>query len=156
MTVSLAVPDVLVARAQAGDEAALEALFRAFETPVYNLVRRMLRRPEDAEDVVQETFLEVVRNIKQYRGEGHLWGWVRRIASTKALMRIRRDQVRATESLDDEPGGLARGRCGHAGTSSPARSVRRSWKRCISGWRSSRHCRRCDRHAIAGRPSARC
>src|SRR5467141_2455354 len=96
MTVSLAVPDVLVARAQAGDEAALEALFRAFETPVYNLVRRMLRRPEDAEDVV--------RNIKQYRGEGHLWGWIRRIASTKALMRIRRDQVRATESLDEEPG----------------------------------------------------
>jgi len=94
----------LVARAQAGDEAALEALFRAFETPVYNLVRRMLRRPEDAEDVVQETFLEVVRNIKQYRGEGHLWGWIRRIASTKALMRIRRDQVRTTESLDEEPG----------------------------------------------------
>src|SRR6266550_3746925 len=72
MTVAFAVPDVLVARAQAGDEAALEALYRAFETPVYNLVRRMLRRPEDAEDVLQETFLEVVRNIKQYRGEGHL------------------------------------------------------------------------------------
>jgi len=96
MTVSLAVPDVLVARAQAGDEAALEALFRAFEAPVYNLVRRMLRRPEDAEDVLQETFLEVVRNIRQYRGEGHLW--------TKALMRIRRDQIRVTEELDDEPG----------------------------------------------------
>src|SRR6266511_687012 len=104
MTVAFAVPDVLVARAQAGDEAALEALYRAFETPVYNLVRRMLRRPEDAEDVLQETFLEVVRNIKQYRGEGHLWGWVRRIASTKALMRIRRDHVRATESLDDVEG----------------------------------------------------
>jgi len=106
MTVAFAVPDVLVARAQAGDEAAFEALFRAFETPVYNLVRRILRRPEDAEDVVQETFLEVVRNIKQYRGEGHLWGWIRRIASTKALMRIRRDQVRATEPLDEEPGKL--------------------------------------------------
>lgn len=104
MTVSLAVPDILVARAQAGDEAALEALYRAFEAPVYNLARRMLRRPEDAEDVLQETFLEVVRNIKQYRGEGHLWGWVRRIASTKALMRIRRDQIRATEPLDEEPG----------------------------------------------------
>src|SRR2546430_4984436 len=104
MTVSLAVPDVLVARAQAGDEAALEALYRAFETPVYNLARRMLRRPEDAEDVLQETFLEVVRNIKQYRGEGHLWGWGRGTAATKALMRIRRDQLRATESLDAEPG----------------------------------------------------
>src|SRR5919108_2835123 len=114
MTVAFAVPDVLVARAQAGDEAALEALYKAFETPVYNLVRRMLRRPEDAEDVLQETFLEVVRNIKQYRGEGHLWGWVRRIASTKALMRIRRDSVRATEPLDDEPGGPG-GRAMHVG-----------------------------------------
>ena len=104
MTVALAVPDVIVARAQAGDEAALEALYRAFEAPVYNLVRRMRRRPEDAEDVLQETFLELVRNIKQYRGEGHLWGWVRRIASTKALMRIRRDSIRATEELDEEPG----------------------------------------------------
>ena len=104
MTVALAVPDVLVARAQAGDEAALEALFRAFETPVYNLARRMLKRPEDAEDVLQETFLEIVRSIKQYRGEGHLWGWVRRIASTKALMKIRREQIRATEAMDEEPG----------------------------------------------------
>src|SRR6266487_196164 len=104
MTVSLAVPDVLVARAQAGDEAALEALYRAFETPVYNLVRRILRRPEDAEDVLQETFLEIVRNIKQYRGEGHLGGWIRRIATTKALMRIRREQVREMDSLDEGPG----------------------------------------------------
>jgi RNA polymerase sigma-70 factor (ECF subfamily) len=102
--VALAVPDVIVARAQAGDEAALETLYRAFEAPVYNLVRRILRRPEDAEDVLQETFLEVVRNIKQYRGEGYLWGWIRRIATTKALMRIRRESVRETESLDEEPG----------------------------------------------------
>src|SRR6266545_4743762 len=99
MTVALAVPDVLVARAKAGDETALEALFRAFETPVYNLARRMLRTQEDAEDVVQETFLEVVKSIRQYRGDGHLWGWVRRIAVTKALMRIRREQLRRAEPL---------------------------------------------------------
>ncbi|MGH7606545.1 MAG: RNA polymerase sigma factor [Gemmatimonadales bacterium] len=105
MTVALAVPDILIARAQAGDEAALEALYRAFETPVYTLARRMLRRPEDAEDVLQETFLEVVRSIKQYRGEGYLWGWIRRIAATKALMRIRRDQVRAGDSLEDDVAG---------------------------------------------------
>ncbi|HEV8304886.1 MAG TPA: RNA polymerase sigma factor [Gemmatimonadales bacterium] len=105
MTVALAVPDVLVARAKAGDQAALESLFRAFETPVYNLARRIMRTPEDAEDVLQETFLEVVRSIQQYRGEGHLWGWIRRIAATKALMRIRRDQLRAAEPLDEEPVG---------------------------------------------------
>ena len=102
MTISLAVPDILVARAKSGDLEALEALYRAFETPVYNLALRVLRRPEDAEDVLQETFLEVVRSIGQFRGEGHLWGWIRRIAASKALMRVRRDQVREAEELEEE------------------------------------------------------
>ena len=104
MTISLAVPDILVARAKSGDLEALEALYRAFETPVYNLALRVLRRPEDAEDVLQETFLEVVRSIKQYRGEGHLWGWIRQIATSKALMRIRHDRVRETEEFHEESG----------------------------------------------------
>jgi len=105
MTLSIPVSDVLVARAKAGDLEALEGLYRAFETPVYNLVRRMLRRPEDAEDVLQETFLEVVKSIGRYRGDGHLWGWIRQIAASKALMRLRRDKLRATETLDEEVAG---------------------------------------------------
>ncbi|HVH67986.1 MAG TPA: sigma-70 family RNA polymerase sigma factor [Gemmatimonadales bacterium] len=128
MTISLAVPDILVARAKSGDLEALEALYRAFETPVYNLALRVLRRPEDAEDVLQETFLEVVRSIKQYRGEGHLWGWIRRIAVSKALMRIRRDQVRDADELREES--LA-GRMGTSGV--PARiDLERAFER-LSG-----------------------
>ncbi|HYT05913.1 MAG TPA: sigma-70 family RNA polymerase sigma factor [Gemmatimonadales bacterium] len=110
MAISLTVPDILVARAKSGDLDALEALYRAFETPVYNLALRILRSPEDAEDVLQETFLEVVRSIRRYRGEGHLWGWIRQIAGSKALMRIRRNQVRETEELHEDS---AAG--GHAG-----------------------------------------
>src|SRR5256885_14439104 len=72
MTVALAVPDVIVPRAQAGDEAALEALYRAFETPVYNLVRRILRRPAGSEDVLQETVLEGVGKNKAFPGGGLL------------------------------------------------------------------------------------
>src|SRR5256885_17062556 len=93
MTISLAVSDVLIARAKSGDVEALEALYRAFETPVYNLARRILRSPEDAEDVLQVTFLEVVRSIRSFRGEGHLWGWIRQIASSKALMRSEERRV---------------------------------------------------------------
>ena len=73
MTISLTVPGVLVTRARTGDLEALEALYRAFETPVYNVARRIL----------------------------HLWGWIRRIAASKALMRIRREQVRATEEFEE-------------------------------------------------------
>jgi len=101
MSIALAVSDVVIARAKSGDVEALEALYRAFETPVYNLARRILRSPEDAEDVLQETFLEVVRSIGRFRGEGHLWGWIRQIASSKALMRIRRRNVRAEEEFDE-------------------------------------------------------
>src|SRR5216117_2634005 len=119
MTISLAVPDILVARAQSGDLEALEALYRAFETPVYNLALRVLRRPEDAEDVLQETFLEVVRSLKQYRGEGHLWGWIRQIATSKALMRIRHDRVRETKG---SPGGAGGGAGGGGGAGAAGRS----------------------------------
>src|SRR6266566_2459888 len=69
MTISLAVPDILVARAKSGDLEALEALYRAFETPVYNLALRVLRVPEDAEDVLQETFLDRVRETEELHEE---------------------------------------------------------------------------------------
>jgi RNA polymerase sigma factor (sigma-70 family) len=104
--------DAIVARAKLGDPVALEMLYRAYATPVYNLARRICRTTEDAEDILQETFFEVCRSIRNYRGDGSVWGWVRTVASSKALMRLRRNKYRDTEELDDE---LAPAR-----TSSPA------------------------------------
>jgi RNA polymerase sigma-70 factor (ECF subfamily) len=94
--------DVILAQARAGDAAALERVYRAYEAPVYNLARRICRTVEDAEDVLQETFFEVCRSIGQYRGDGSLWGWVRSIAASKALMRLRRNKYRDTDELDEE------------------------------------------------------
>jgi RNA polymerase sigma-70 factor (ECF subfamily) len=99
----------VVDRARTGDPAALEALYRAFETPVYNLARRICRTAEDAEDVLQETFFEVCRSIGNLREEGSLWGWVRTIAASKALMRLRRNRYRDTDELDDDAPGPRRG-----------------------------------------------
>ena len=92
----------VLARARTGDPVALEALYRAFEAPVYNLARRICRTTEDAEDVLQETFFEVCRSIGRYREEGSLWGWIRTIAASKALMRLRRNKYRDTDELNDE------------------------------------------------------
>jgi RNA polymerase sigma factor (sigma-70 family) len=100
--------ETVVARAREGDPAALEGLYRAFEVPVYNLARRICRTAEDAEDVLQETFFEVCRSIGRYREEGSLWGWVRTIAASKALMRLRRNKYRETEELQDEVMGQRR------------------------------------------------
>jgi RNA polymerase sigma-70 factor (ECF subfamily) len=98
----LANAESVVARARQGDAAALEALYRAFERPVYTLARRLCRTAEDAEDVLQETFFEVCRSIGQYRQEGSLWGWIRSIAASKALMRLRRNKYRDTDELPDD------------------------------------------------------
>jgi RNA polymerase sigma-70 factor (ECF subfamily) len=94
--------DAVLARARTGDAQAMEALFRAYESPVYNLARRICRTAEDAEDVLQETFFELCRSINQYRGDGSLWGWIRTIASSKALMRLRRNKYRDADELEDE------------------------------------------------------
>ncbi len=66
--------DIVVTRARAGDLEALESVFRTFESPVYNLARRLCRNSEDAEDVMQETFIEVMRSIHRFRGDGPLAG----------------------------------------------------------------------------------
>lgn len=100
----LADAEVVIPRLRAGDPQAQEALYRAFETPVYNLARRICRTTEDAEDVLQETFLEIFRSIGQFRGDGSIWGWVRTVASSKALMRLRRNKYRDTDELYDEVG----------------------------------------------------
>ncbi len=100
-TIPIAEARSLVSRARAGDLGALEHLFRAYEGAVYTLARRLTRTAEDAEDVLQETFLEVCRSLGSWRAEGSLWGWIRAIAASKALMRYRREKVREADVLDE-------------------------------------------------------
>lgn len=99
---AVAVDEVTVARARRRDGQALEALYRSFATPVYTLARRICGSVPAAEDVLQETFLEVMRSIHTFRGDGSLAGWIRRVAASKALMRLRSERARGDhEPLDD-------------------------------------------------------
>lgn len=84
------VDDLLLARARRGDLDALESLYSAFSVPVFTLARRLCRSGEEAEEVLQETFLEVVRSIGGFRGEGAFGAWIRRVAVSKALTALRR------------------------------------------------------------------
>jgi RNA polymerase sigma-70 factor (ECF subfamily) len=91
------VDELVLARAKTGNEAALETLYRHFEAPVYTLARRLTPTPHDAEDVLQETFLEVLRSISRFRGDGSLAGWIRKVTASKALMRLRTQRSRVPE-----------------------------------------------------------
>ena len=104
ISVITALDDVAVQRAKSGDINALEQIYLAYEGTVYNLARRICRTEEDAEDVLQETFLEVCRSISNFRGDGggRLTVWIKRITASKALMRLRGAKYRDTEELFED------------------------------------------------------
>ena len=99
-----ALDDLAIQRAKTGDLDALERVYRAYEGLVYATARRICRTPEDAEDVLQETFLEVCRSVRGFRGEGagRFTVWVKRIAASKALMKIRREKYREADALVED------------------------------------------------------
>ncbi len=104
----IALPDPLVASARAGDPAALEAVYAATAGAVYTLLRRLVRRPAIAEELLQETFVDVLEHIGAYEGRCPLPAWIRAIAVNRALMYLRSPWHRGLEWLDKDPGGADR------------------------------------------------
>ncbi len=79
----------LVRAAQHGDQRAFAQLVEKYEARVYNLARKMMRDPQDAEDVLQETFLSVFRHLNDFQGDSSFSTWLYRIATNAALMKLR-------------------------------------------------------------------
>ena len=93
----------LLVRAQRGERAAHAELYELFASAVYTLARRMLASTAVAEDVLQETFVEVIRKIDTYRGDAEFGFWIKRIAINKCLMHLRSGWVaRRTDGQDLE------------------------------------------------------
>jgi RNA polymerase sigma-70 factor, ECF subfamily len=97
-----------VARAQAGDAAAFEALYREHVGRIYALARRMLG-PDEADDATQDVFIRAWRNLGQYRGDAAFGTWLYRLAIN--LLLGKRSQLatrRERYGGDDEAGTAAR------------------------------------------------
>jgi RNA polymerase sigma-70 factor (ECF subfamily) len=85
-----AVESALIDASQHGDRDALDELVRRNQDRVYSFAMRMCRNVEDAKDILQETFLGVVRSIRDFRGESRFTTWLYRIASNACLKKRRR------------------------------------------------------------------
>jgi len=90
----------LVRKSQQDDERAFGELVSRYESKVYSLALKMVRNPEDAEDVLQDTFLRAYRGIKSFKGNSTFSTWIYRITANSALMRLRKRQL-PTVSIDD-------------------------------------------------------
>lgn len=74
-------------------ESAFEFLVNRYSRQLYAVIRRIVLRHEDADDVLQNTFIKVWKNIKSFRGDAKLSTWLHSIAVNEALSYIRREKA---------------------------------------------------------------
>src|SRR5215471_7132064 len=94
----------LVRRAVNRDEAAVRAIIKANNRRLYRLARGILRNDNEAEDVVQETYVRAFTHLAEFRGDSTLSTWLSRIAINEALGRLRRDRPRSELGLHPHGG----------------------------------------------------
>ena len=82
----------IVARITRRDETAFEALMRRHNPRLFRVARAILRDDADAEDALQDAYLDVYRHIGGFRGDAQLGTWLTRIVANHALMRLRRQK----------------------------------------------------------------
>lgn len=92
---------------RAGDRAEFSKMVEAYSGKLYRLALKMLNHPQDAEDILQETFIKAFRHIKNFDGRSSLSTWLYRIATNEALMFLRRKNpqvvsIDAPDSNGDE------------------------------------------------------
>jgi RNA polymerase sigma-70 factor (ECF subfamily) len=91
----------LLARMQAGDEAAFEECVRAYSGQLLAVARRILSHEEDARDAVQDAFLSAFKGIGRFEGLSRISTWLHRIVVNAALGRLRSRQRRPEMSIED-------------------------------------------------------
>lgn len=84
---------------RSGDRAEFARLVDAYSAPIYRLGLKMLGNPQDAEDILQNTFLNALTHLADFEGRSSVATWLYRIASNEALMLIRRKKN--VVNLDD-------------------------------------------------------
>ena len=87
----------------AGDPAAFEAIMRRHNRALFRTARAILRDDAEAEDALQEAYLQAYRTLASFRGDARLSTWLARVVANEALMRLRKN-VRRSSIVPIQPG----------------------------------------------------
>src|SRR6201981_2219043 len=97
----------LVAAAKSGDISAFETLVGRYERKIFRLAQNITQNREDAEDVMQESFLKSYQHLGEFQGNSRFYTWLVRIAVNQALMKLRKrrpNQVSLDEEIETDGG----------------------------------------------------
>ena len=103
MPATTQIPDetAVVLQAREGDAKAFSELVRRYENKIFRLAMHITQNREDAEDVLQETFLKAYEHLDQFQGNSKFYTWIVRIAVNQALMKLRKRKTDKTVSIDE-------------------------------------------------------
>ena len=87
-------------------EKGFRLLVQTYQERLYWHARQLVNVHDDADEVLQNTFIKVYRGIKNFRGEAQLYTWMYRITTNEALTFLKKKKRRATVGLDNEKSGL--------------------------------------------------
>ncbi|HEX5459995.1 MAG TPA: sigma-70 family RNA polymerase sigma factor [Steroidobacteraceae bacterium] len=104
--VDIPIPEDLIARARAGDEAAQAGIYRALAPAVFGLIRRLVGNRAVAEDLFQDTMMALFQRLGDFRGDAPLGAWLRQIAVTRCLMYLRSPWHRARLQWESDEASL--------------------------------------------------
>jgi RNA polymerase sigma-70 factor (ECF subfamily) len=93
--------DQLVARARDGDRGAYQTLVEHYQRRILSVVIGMVRNPDDAQEIVQETFIRAFRNLGGFKGDSSFFTWLYRIAVNLSIDFQRKNSKRTTVELDE-------------------------------------------------------
>ena len=91
----------LVAQARLGDTTAFTELTEKYQRNIFRLAQNITQNREDAEDVLQETFLKAYQHLPEFEGLSKFYTWIVRIAVNEALMKLRKRKWDKTVWLDE-------------------------------------------------------
>jgi len=91
----------IVAQARLGNTGAFNELLRRYERKIFRLALHITQNREDAEDVLQESFLKAYEHLDQFQGQSKFYTWIVRIAVNQALMKLRKRKSDRSVSLDE-------------------------------------------------------
>jgi RNA polymerase sigma factor (sigma-70 family) len=85
----------------AQSEQAFKAILKAYKEKIYYHIRKILINHDDTDDVTQETFIKIWRNLDKFRGDSKLYTWLYRIATNEALTFLQKKKKDMSVSIDD-------------------------------------------------------
>ena len=95
---------VLVRKAKQGDQDAFQQLVERHQVRIFHHALRMMGNQQDAEEVLQDTFVQVFRNLDRFEERSRFSTWIYRIATNEALMRLRKASRKREVFLEDTLG----------------------------------------------------